>query len=68
MLKRIMLWTVCCVTAPLGAQQYESPYRSSWSVDGPIAGTALTVAFTASFLDDELPVLTAAEIRALQKS
>ncbi|MBP9212842.1 MAG: hypothetical protein KBF97_08565, partial [Bacteroidetes bacterium] len=58
---------LCFVVLPLFGQSPDSPYRMSWSIDGPIFGTAVTVAFTASSLDEELPVLTAAEISALDK-
>ncbi len=58
---------LCFVVLPLFGQPPDSPYRMSWSIDGPIFGAAVTVAFTASSLDEELPVLTAAEISALDK-
>jgi len=47
--------------------QVKSPYKTSWSVDGPIFGTAVVVAFTASAIDERVKNLTLTEINSLSK-
>jgi membrane-associated phospholipid phosphatase len=45
-----------------------TPYRTGWTTEGIIFGSALTVAFTASALDDNIPTLSLSEIYALDKN
>lgn len=43
----------------------QSPYKTSWSQDGPIFGCGIAVAFCASYLDDSITPLTIEEINNL---
>jgi membrane-associated phospholipid phosphatase len=58
---------ILILSRPLSAQQ-STPYSLSWRTDGTTFGAALTVALTASAIDDGLPVLSQGEILTLNKS
>ncbi len=45
-----------------------SPYQLNWTVDGVTFGTGIVTAFAASAVDDSIPILSAAEISALDKN
>lgn len=49
-------------------QKRKSPYTISWENEGLTFGTGLLVAFTASAVDDSLPILSITEINALNKN
>jgi membrane-associated phospholipid phosphatase len=49
------------------SQEPHRPYSTRWSIDGPVMGGAIAVALTASSIDEQLPILTPAEIQALNK-
>ncbi|MHB1049394.1 MAG: phosphatase PAP2 family protein [Bacteroidota bacterium] len=44
------------------------PYRSSWTIDGAAVSAALVVAFSASVIDDDLPIPSVDEITALNRT
>ncbi len=46
----------------------QSPYRTGWTVDGLTFGTGIITAFAASAVDDSIPILSLAEIAALDKN
>ena len=50
------------------SDKLKSPYHINWTNDGVILGTNVVVAFTASAIDDKLPILTIAEINSLSKN
>lgn len=58
------------VSMSMGQEQTAKtgPYRTDWTTDGITFGSALTVAFTASAVDNNIPILTLAEISALNKN
>lgn len=47
--------------------QAQSPYQTSWSVDGPIGGGAAALGIVSLFLDDAVVVPTAEEIGRLSR-
>ncbi|MDP1677050.1 MAG: phosphatase PAP2 family protein [Bacteroidota bacterium] len=60
-----------CISGSMYAQendQLKSPYKNSWSVDGPIFGISIIVAFTASVVDEGTTNLTITEINSLSKN
>ncbi len=49
------------------SDKFKSPYQTNWTNDGVILGTNVVVAFTASVVDNNVPLLTIAEINSLSK-
>lgn len=63
----LALFIVGCVAAQPDVER-QQPYTSSWKIDGITMAISFTVAFSASAIDDELPVPTVAELARLNRS
>jgi membrane-associated phospholipid phosphatase len=54
--------------AAQSAEDRQRPYTSSWVIDGFTMAGSIAVAFSASAIDDELPLPSAAELAGLDRS
>jgi membrane-associated phospholipid phosphatase len=61
------LYIIGCATAQPSIER-QRPYTSSWKIDGITLAASVAVAFSASAIDDELPLPTATELADLSSS
>lgn len=64
----LLLFTVQTQLQAQDLSDDRSPYQTNWSIDGITFGTGIVTAFVASAVDDTIPILSLAELAALDKN